>query len=199
MERKEQILLATLELASQAGLRNVTLSQIAERVGIRKASLYNHFTSKEEIVAALYEYLREAARNRAGNTVTDVGAWIQGKTPITVLQNAVEHYWRMITGEQLNRFYRLVISERVFSQAAADILRQETERMLLATKQLFYAMQVHGLLNFRHIDAEAISFAMTVHGLLEYKLDVEMAHASTNESLMDEYLQAFCDAHTLNR
>ena len=36
MARKEEILLATLDLASERGLKAVTLSQIAERVGIRK-------------------------------------------------------------------------------------------------------------------------------------------------------------------
>ena len=59
MTKKEQIILATLELASQNGLGAVSMGQIADRLGIRKPSLYNHFESKEAIIAAMYEYLRE--------------------------------------------------------------------------------------------------------------------------------------------
>lgn len=50
--RKEEILLATLELASEKGLGSVSLNMIADKVGIRKPSLYNHFSSKEELVEA---------------------------------------------------------------------------------------------------------------------------------------------------
>ena len=58
MTRKEEIISATQELASEYGLKAVSLGQIADRVGIRKASLYNHFSSKEEIVGEMYSVLR---------------------------------------------------------------------------------------------------------------------------------------------
>ncbi len=35
--RREEIVLATLELASENGLRSVSMQQIADRVGITKA------------------------------------------------------------------------------------------------------------------------------------------------------------------
>ena len=40
--RKEEIILATLKLASKKGLGNVSMSMIAESIGIKKSSLYNH-------------------------------------------------------------------------------------------------------------------------------------------------------------
>ena len=63
--RKEEILLATLELASEKGLGSVSLNMIADKVGIRKPSLYNHFSSKEELVEALYQFLREQAKKKS--------------------------------------------------------------------------------------------------------------------------------------
>ena len=60
--RREEILLATLELAAEKGLGNVSLNMIADRIGIRKPSLYNHFSSKEELVEAMYQFLREKAK-----------------------------------------------------------------------------------------------------------------------------------------
>ena len=43
MERKEEIIQATLMLASKNGIDNVSMSQIATQLGIKKPSLYNLF------------------------------------------------------------------------------------------------------------------------------------------------------------
>ena len=48
MNTKEKIILSTLDLASKYGLKSLSMSQIAESVGIKKPSLYNHFNSKQE-------------------------------------------------------------------------------------------------------------------------------------------------------
>lgn len=50
---KKRILEAALELFSVKGYESTSLSQIAEAVGIRKASLYSHFESKQEILDVL--------------------------------------------------------------------------------------------------------------------------------------------------
>ena len=65
MNRKEEIVLITLELAAEKGLANVSMSMIADKIGIKKPSLYKHFASKEEIVEAMYEYLRRQAKEKA--------------------------------------------------------------------------------------------------------------------------------------
>ena len=56
MERgntKQEILEASLELFSVQGFEATSISQIANAVGIRKASLYSHFESKQEILNTL--------------------------------------------------------------------------------------------------------------------------------------------------
>lgn len=50
MNRREEIIFNTLKLASKNGLASVSMSQIAKETGIKKASLYNHFSSKDEII-----------------------------------------------------------------------------------------------------------------------------------------------------
>lgn len=62
MERgntKQEILEASLELFSVQGFEATSISQIAEAVGIRKASLYSHFASKQAILDALVEEVLE--------------------------------------------------------------------------------------------------------------------------------------------
>ena len=58
MERgntKQEILEASLELFSVQGYEATSISQIASSVGIRKASLYSHFESKQAILDTLVQ------------------------------------------------------------------------------------------------------------------------------------------------
>ena len=50
---KQKILDAALELFSTQGFEATSVSQIADEVGIRKASIYSHFASKQEILENL--------------------------------------------------------------------------------------------------------------------------------------------------
>ena len=75
---------------------------------------------------------------------------------------------------------------------AARIVAEETERMIIATKQLFYAMEIHKLLHFENAYMSAVSFAMTVHGLMDYELDQKYGYDEAPKNLLDEYLKWFC-------
>ena len=52
---KQEILEAALDLFSVQGFEATSISQIASAVGIRKASLYSHFESKQAILDALVQ------------------------------------------------------------------------------------------------------------------------------------------------
>ena len=56
---KQEILKASLELFSVQGFEATSISQIAGAVGIRKASLYSHFESKQAILDALVKEVLE--------------------------------------------------------------------------------------------------------------------------------------------
>ncbi len=62
--RKEEIILATLELAAEKGLAGVSMSMIADKIGIKKPSLYKHFSSKEEIVETMYQFLQRTVQEK---------------------------------------------------------------------------------------------------------------------------------------
>ena len=56
--------------------------------------------------------------------------------------------------------------------------------MVNATKNLFYALQVHKKLNVESIDVVATSFAMTVHAFMDYNLDLNTAKEEKNDNLI---------------
>ncbi|MDD6308758.1 MAG: TetR/AcrR family transcriptional regulator, partial [Clostridia bacterium] len=52
---KQEILEAALDLFSVQGFEATSISQIADAVGIRKASLYSHFENKQAVLDALVQ------------------------------------------------------------------------------------------------------------------------------------------------
>ena len=199
MNRKEEIVLVTLELAAEKGLANVSMSMIADKIGIKKPSLYKHFASKEEIVEAMYEYLRRQAKEKANIKPIDYSTFFEGKTVYEILQSVVRGYIQMNHQEKMLNFYKVIYSERSLNPMAAKIVAEETDKMMIATKQLFYAMEVHKLLHFTNPDMSAVSFAMTIHGLMDYELDQSNGKCSyeTDMNLLDDYLKWFCEENAV--
>ena len=55
MTTRDKILNETLTLFSENGFNGTSVEQIAEKVGIKAPSLYNHFKGKEDILNALID------------------------------------------------------------------------------------------------------------------------------------------------
>ena len=195
--RKKEIILATLELAANKGLGNVSMNMIVDKVGIKKPSLYNHFSSKEELVEVMYQFLSKEAKKTANIGAIDYTTFFAGKSALEILRGIVKGYFNMNQQEHMINFYKVIYSERSLNPVAAKIVVEETDRMILATKQLFYAMEVHKLLHFKNPDMSAVSFAMTIHGLMDYGLDQRNGQYSfeTDKSLLDNYLKWFCEEY----
>lgn len=191
--RKEEIILTTLELAAEKGLAGVSMSMIADKIGIKKPSLYKHFSSKDEIVETMYQFLRDKSKENANIKPVDYSILFSEKTAYEVLKGVMQGYINMNHQEQMLTFYKVIYSERSIQPMAARIVAEETERMIIATKQLFYAMEVHKLLHFENADMSAVSFAMTVHGLMDYELDQKYGYDEAPKNLLDEYLKWFCE------
>mgnify|MGYP000685871349 FL=1 len=197
--RKKDIIMATLELAANKGLGNVSMNMIADKVGIKKPSLYNHFASKEELVEVMYQFLREEAKKNANIGAIDYTIIFAGKSALEILKMMVGGYFNMNQQEHMLNFYKVIYSERSLNPMAAKIVAEETDKMIIATKQLFYAMEVHKLLHFTNPDMSAVSFAMTIHGLMDYELDQSNSKCSyeTDKNLLDDYLKWFCEEYAV--
>ncbi len=68
---KQAILKAALDLFSVQGFEGTSVSQIADAVGIRKASLYSHFESKQALLDALLQKTLKGYREHSVFATTD--------------------------------------------------------------------------------------------------------------------------------
>ena len=93
---REEILEAALDLFAVNGYEATSISQLADAVGIRKASLYSHFANKQDILDTVVEtvlkgyadqsiFVRadwndpEFTKDKSGMTAEDVAKLVQGQ------------------------------------------------------------------------------------------------------------------------
>lgn len=172
MSRKEEIIYATLELASVNGMKGVSMSQIAEKVGIKAPSLYNHFKSKDEIIREMYSFLREQAQKNNGESAVDYSKVFEEKSLEEILMGSLTAYVGMISDKNMLQFFKVLYSERSTNPTAAKIMVEETERMLSQSRNLFYALAVHGKIKNQDADMASMTYSLTIHSLIDYRMDM---------------------------
>lgn len=172
MSRKEEIIYATLELASVNGMKGVSMSQIAEKVGIKAPSLYNHFKSKDEIIREMYSFLREQAQKNNGEPSVDYSKVFEEKSLEEILMGSLTSYVGMISDKNMLQFFKVLYSERSTNPTAAKIMVEETERMLSQSRNLFYALAVHGKIKNQDADMASMTYSLTIHSLIDYRMDM---------------------------
>jgi AcrR family transcriptional regulator len=73
---REGLLDGALSAVERVGVRRLTMSAVAQRAGVAKATLYNHFRTKDDLLAALVDHevrdvAERALRAAAAGTVAD--------------------------------------------------------------------------------------------------------------------------------
>ena len=93
---KQEILDASLELFSVHGFEATSISQIADAVGIRKASLYSHFENKQSILDTLVkdvleQHLEHSIFARADWEKSDVSLPLNSYEAANMIQNQIQY------------------------------------------------------------------------------------------------------------
>ena len=193
MTKREEIILSTLNLASKYGLKSLSMSQIAESVGIKKPSLYNHFNSKEELIKEMYEYIRNQSKQDIPNVSIED---ILKKSTYDILFNSVMNYKKMIMNEEMFKFYSVIYSERATNNEASQIVVEETNKMINATKALFALLKENNKLVIDDIEMASISFSMTIHSLIDYEIDLKKSNQNYDENNISKYIKWFSSQYS---
>ena len=121
---KQEILKASLELFSVQGFEATSISQIADAVGIRKASLYSHFDSKQAILDAI---VKEVLRQYGEHSIFARANWEKDadNLPLTA-DEAV----RMIQGQ-----IRYILHDPAISRARKMLVIEQFQNPELAKLQ----------------------------------------------------------------
>lgn len=193
---KVKIINAALEIGASKGLSNTSLSDIANAVGIKKASLYNHFSSREEIIFSLYEYLREMAKNSRRN-IPSMDKIILQAEPDVIIKTAVDNYMEMTTKSKLGQFFKVVESEKYYDDNAARIILEETKRMHKQTKELLEAMAKMGKLEINDMETAVSIFANAIHEMMTVYILYKRCEENPEEwrEKMDHFIKGFVNLY----
>ncbi|UCF35468.1 MAG: TetR/AcrR family transcriptional regulator [Acidobacteriota bacterium] len=61
---KRTINQAAVHVLRETGVENITMDRVAAEAGVAKGTIYNYFSSKEELLAAIYEHLMQPIKDR---------------------------------------------------------------------------------------------------------------------------------------
>lgn len=75
--RREEILEHATRLFAERGYEGTSMGDLAERVGVRKASLFYHFASKEALYAAVLDALISAVASAMGLAAGTEGSFME--------------------------------------------------------------------------------------------------------------------------
>ena len=142
---KQEILKTALELFSVQGYEATSVSQIADAVGIRKASMYSHFGSKQAILDALTQ---ESAEQYEKHSIFAQADWddpaFQNRSPEEVLQMILGHIRFILHDPQIRKSRKMLTIEQFRNPTLkalqtqhnyTDVMRYFTELMTVLIRR----------------------------------------------------------------
>lgn len=137
---KMQILSVALDMFSVRGFEATSISQIADAVGIRKASLYSHFANKQDILDTMIDQLTEQfdahsiftnaewddpefTKDKEEMTPEAAAMMIKGQIRYIIHDPQISKVRKMLTIEQ---FQNDILKKIQTKQSYEDVLRYNT-------------------------------------------------------------------------
>ncbi|MFI6790134.1 TetR/AcrR family transcriptional regulator [Nonomuraea sp. NPDC050383] len=154
-ERRAELLDAAMDVFTERGVADSTVSDITARAEVAKGSFYLHFSAKEQVVAALWEryvagYLQLAEAVLADRTPQD--DWIDVLTALLerLIDHAMEHagLHRVVYGSADAKALALCWET---NQQVIDLLAEAIKRGMTAgvlrpgTPEVFARIAYHGV------------------------------------------------------
>ena len=137
---QEKIIQAFMASAFDKSAGASSLADVSEILEIKKASLYNHFDSRDAMYNATMEYCAkeiEAVSFIPEKTIEGIKG---GKTaPFAVFKKLITRYTELFENEPFFQIYVFIHSEQYFNLAALKIVEGENNRICDAIKDLLSA------------------------------------------------------------
>lgn len=123
---QEKIIQAFLGSAFDKSAGATSLADVADSLEIKKASLYNHFESREAMYAASLDYCNKEIGNVEFITEKQQESVNSGKATIqAIFKKAVARYFGLFDSEPLFKMYVFVHSEQYFNTNALKIVQNQ--------------------------------------------------------------------------
>lgn len=194
---KEKIICESLRLFSSKGYNGVSMREIATAVGIKGASIYNHFKGKEDIFLAIFSEMTKQYDEAA----TSINLTSQPTEQVihaflnideSQLLSMAEYLFSFFTQNEFAVMFRkLIISEQHKSPIAAKCLKEYyLEAPVKYQSQIFKWIQKQG--GFKDYDADtmALHFYSSIYYVL-CKYDLGFSYEECLQQIKN-HVHTFC-------
>lgn len=159
---KDRILDASIELFSNKGFHGVSIREIARAVGIKESSIYNHFSSKENILDTIFDQF-QAAMEETIPSKERIEKALEGAS--------FNEFWRMgsvsfaskTQTPRMGNISKIILYEMFRNERARDLALTELfTRQQDVVRMIFGVMMEKGVIAEVDLDAlsNAYSYAM---------------------------------------
>ena len=152
--RRDEILDEATRLFAERGYEGTSMADLAERVGLRKASLFHHFASKEVLYAAVLERLVQAVGAAMMKAAVQTGSFTER---LDNLSDGIT----IALGEQPFAARLLIREVMDWGPVVRDTLAQTMMTVLDAADQFVKGGQAEGVF----VDTDSKQLIITVAGV----------------------------------
>ncbi len=125
---REKIIEAALYSASKKSMGGTSLTDISDSLEIKKASLYNHFPSKDKILSATYTYCSDYLTKL--NLFSDeVFSRLKPENAVKIFIQCTSDYIRRHEDDLLLQIYNFINTEKYFSKECLEIYQKQNAKI----------------------------------------------------------------------
>ena len=194
MTTRERILDETLTLFAENGYDGTSVEQIAEKVGIKAPSLYNHFKGKEDILNALID-MAEARYEEFFGSGRQIGKLPESKEEF--IRSAIQRVSFTMHDPMIRKMRKFLVREQFRNERFAEI----TTKHQLDGVQGMYASIIKGMMRkglFKEDDPELLATEVTAPvALWISKADRQPQCGQECMEKIERHVRHFCDVYMI--
>lgn len=165
---QEGVIRAFLDASYKKSCGAASLSDIASQLGIKKASLYNHFESREDIITKTLESC--ASYMEAISFIPENMDGVAKKYPAdTVLKGIAGRYIKMHEKSPMLEIYTFLESQKYFDPQAKEIVSAESRKLVQQTITVLTSLEKNGKISAQEdrIHSAAVWFCAALTDLMK--------------------------------
>ena len=181
-EKRRSIALASKSLLLEHGIKNITISKIAERAGVGKGTIYEYFSNKEDIVFEIISVFIAEHEKRLYELINeDISTKDKIKTSLSLLYSDI-YYEKQLS--IYREFLAISLTSNVVEMI--DFSRACRERFLTILDQIIDEAVIKGEIKSEARDMVGMLHTYSVGMVVESKVDGIDAKMH-----IDQFVEAF--------
>lgn len=173
---RERIIQSFVTCAFEKSAGATSLADIADILEIKKASLYNHFESRDEMYSSTLTYCDKEMDSITFLPEKTIDGIKAGKTTVqATFKRLITRFFNLYENEPLFAMYTFISSEKYFNVNALETFTKLNTRLALEVKQILAAFGECGKLTVKS-DKDTKDLASVITSLILQQMDLYISN-----------------------